>query len=86
MSHDENGALRERLRADRPQAVSRWARYGLTKDSALAEFRRYLELFPGAAPEVIAFEMIRYVDDWDEVSAIRAALHEILSARDEAGR
>jgi hypothetical protein len=50
----------------------------ITKEYALAELRRYRDLYPDVPPEVPAFGLLRQVDDWDEVTAIQEAVHAIL--------
>jgi hypothetical protein len=69
-------ALRARQRADRPRSYA--ATCEITKEYALAELRRYRDLYPGVPPEVPAFGLLRMVDQWHEVDAIRAAVHAIL--------
>jgi hypothetical protein len=80
---DENAELRKRLALDRP-VLTRQLADRLSREVALAEIRRYAGLYPAAAPEIIAVELVRIVDSWDEVSAIRSALAAILRERDAA--
>jgi hypothetical protein len=56
----------------------------ITLDSALAELRRYRELYPDTPPEVAAMGMVRRADGWDEIRAVELAVDGVL--REEADR
>jgi ABC-type Fe3+ transport system substrate-binding protein len=51
----------------------------ITKGHALAEIRRYGELYPDSPPEVSAMGLMRQVDSWEEYWAILKALDEVLA-------
>ena len=53
-------------------------RRDVTKEEALAEFRKYAEQYPDAAPEIVAMGLLREIDSWEEFHAVFAALDEIL--------
>ena len=79
---DENAALRERLRADRVSRIrSSHPPAVLLGGVPLAELRRYLALFPHAEPEVVAVDLFRRIDSWEEFRAIDSALRQLLKER-----
>jgi len=51
----------------------------ITKEAASASIRKYREQCPDAAPEIAAMGLMRYVDSWEEHSAIIKALDEVLA-------
>lgn len=53
----------------------------ITKEKALAEIRKFLDLEPAGAPAVPAMRLMLHIDSWEEHSAILAAYHQVLEER-----
>lgn len=52
----------------------------ITAEVARREFDRFLAKYPHAVPEIIAIELIRRADQWDEITAIQSVLHALLQS------
>ncbi len=52
----------------------------ITAEVARREFDRFLAKYPHAVPEIIAIELIRRADQWDEITAIQSVLHAVLTS------
>jgi hypothetical protein len=81
---DPNAALRAELRAQRLRSPT-GAPLHITTEVAGSVFTRFLTKYPDAVPEIIAMDLIRRVDQWDEVTAILSVLHGLLTSTTEEG-
>lgn len=73
---DPHAALRAELR----QLWDKRVPPHITAEVARREFDRFLAKYPDAAPEIVAIELIRRADQWDEITAIQSVLHALLQS------
>ena len=74
---DQHTALRAELRARLwPNRIPPH----ITTQVARRVFDRFLTKYPAAVPEIIAIELLRRVDQWDEFVAIQSVLSDLLVA------
>jgi hypothetical protein len=75
--------------ADEIRSQLAWGGPGLGKEitqvAALAELRRYHQLYPDVPPEVAAMGLIRSADSWNEIRAVEAALAKTLRDLESSG-
>jgi hypothetical protein len=79
-TRESNAALRRDLQEQR----AHWYQTAtpiITEEVAATVFERFLAKYPAATPEVIAVELMRRIDGWNEFTAIHNVLNRILQAK-----